>query len=62
MTIFKDWTFKWWQAALLKICLLSAGILLGTYFYNYLIELTWLWWTLFALTGVYLFSWFFKQN
>jgi hypothetical protein len=53
MKIFKSRTFQWWAIGLVKICLLSCGILLGLYFYNYLIGLLWLWWGLFAVTAVY---------
>jgi len=38
---------------LLKFCLISVGILLALYFGEYLMELLWLWWTLFALTAIY---------
>ena len=30
MNIFKDFTFKWWQAAIFKIALLSLGIVIGS--------------------------------
>lgn len=53
MKIFKTWTFKWWEVGLVKLCLLSLGILLGLYFYTYLVSLLWLWWVLFAVTAVY---------
>lgn len=53
MQIFRDWTFKWWEIALIKICLLSLGILLGLYFYDFLVSLLQLWWVLFVVTAVY---------
>lgn len=53
MRLFIDRTFKWWEVSLIKICLISLGILLGTYFYGYLAGLLWLWWTLFAVTAAY---------
>jgi len=53
MRIFRAWMFKWWEVGLIKVCLLSLGILLGLYFYDYLIGLSWLWWILFAVTTVY---------
>jgi len=31
---------------LVKLCLLSLGILLGLYFYDYLVGLLWLWWVM----------------
>jgi len=53
MKIFRTWTFKWWEVGLIKICLLSLGILLSLYFYNYIAGLLWLWWVLFVATAVY---------
>ncbi len=53
MKIFKTWVFKWWEVSFIKLCLLSLGILLGLYFYDYLIGLTLLWWVLFAVTAIY---------
>ena len=55
-------TFKWWEVGMVKICLLSLGILLGLYFYKYLIGLTWLWWVLFILTAVYFVVRLFKED
>jgi hypothetical protein len=31
MNIFKDYTYKWWQMALLKICMALIGIAIGAY-------------------------------
>ena len=53
MKILKTWAFKWWEVGVIKICLLSLGILLGLYFYAYLIGLMWLWWVLFVVTAIY---------
>jgi hypothetical protein len=53
MKIFREWTFQWWEVSLIKICLLSLGILSGLYFYNYLIGFLWFWWALFAVTAIY---------
>ncbi len=30
MHIFKDFTFKWWQAGIFKIALLSLGVVIGS--------------------------------
>lgn len=62
MKIFKTWTFKWWEVGLIKICLLSLGILLGLYFYNYLAGWLWLWWVLFAVTAVYFIARFLREK
>ncbi|MFA6797458.1 MAG: hypothetical protein WCR40_02025 [Candidatus Paceibacterota bacterium] len=53
MQIFKTWTFKWWEIGVLKLCLISFGILLGLYFYDYLVGLMWLWWALFIVGVLY---------
>lgn len=61
MKIFKTWTFQWWEIGLIKVCLISLGILFGLYFREYLINLLWLWWVLFALTAIYFIVRFFKE-
>ncbi len=53
MKIFKTWTFEWWEVSLIKICLLSLGILAGVYFYEVASSLTTLWWILFVVTTIY---------
>lgn len=53
MKIFKTRSFEWWEVSLLKICLISLGILLGLYFFNYLVNLLWLWWALFIVLSLY---------
>ncbi|PIZ96412.1 MAG: hypothetical protein COX80_01490 [Candidatus Magasanikbacteria bacterium CG_4_10_14_0_2_um_filter_33_14] len=60
MKIFRDWSFKWWEVALLKVCLISLGILMGLYFFKYLVALTWLWWGLFVVIGLYFMVRFFR--
>jgi hypothetical protein len=62
MCIFKTRSFKWWEIGLIKICLLSLGIILGLYFYNYLLSLLWLWWSLFIITGVYFIIWLINEK
>ncbi len=32
MKLFRDYTFAWWQAGLLKVYVLSIGLLIGAYF------------------------------
>ena len=53
MKIFKTYVFQWWEIGLIKICLLSLGILLGLYFYNFLINFLWFWWILFVIFAIY---------
>ncbi|HBR80766.1 MAG: Ribosomal protein L22 [Candidatus Uhrbacteria bacterium GW2011_GWE2_45_35] len=60
MKIFRNWTFKWWEIGLLKLCLISFGLILGLYFYNYLLGLMWLWWVLFVVTTIYFLIRFFR--
>ena len=62
MQIFRTWTFKWWEVSLIKLCLLSLGILLGLYFYDYLIGLLWLWWALFVVTAIYFIVRFIREK
>ena len=62
MYIFRTWTFRRWEVGLLKICLLSLGIILGVYFYDYLAGLMWLWWTLFVLAVIYFIPQFFRNG
>lgn len=50
MQLFRTWTLRWWEVGLVKLCLLSLGIILTIYFYDYLAGLLWLWWTLFVIT------------
>ncbi len=62
MKIFKTWTFKWWEMGLIKLCLLSLGIIFGLYFYDYIIDLMWLWWALFIITTIYFIPKVFENN
>ncbi len=50
MKIFRTWTFKWWEVGLIKLCLLSLGIILAIHFYSSLSGLLWLWWAIFIVT------------
>jgi hypothetical protein len=62
MKIFRTRTFRWWEVGLIKLCLVSLGILLGLYFYDYLIGLAWLWWGLFVITSIYFIALFVKEE
>jgi len=62
MKIFKTWTFKWWEVGLIKVCLISLGILLGLYFSEYLAGLQTLWWLLFVATALYFIVRLFKEG
>ena len=62
MHIFKTWTFRWWEVGLIKLCLISLGIILAVYFYNYLVGLLWLWWILFIVTTIYFIARWIKEK
>lgn len=62
MKIFIARTFQWWEIGLIKVCLISLGILLGLYFSQYLIAFTQLWWALFAVTGIYFIVRLFREE
>ncbi len=53
MKIFKTWTFRWWEVGMIKLCLLSLGLILGIYLKTYLADFVWLWWVIFAVTTAY---------
>ncbi len=42
------------DTGMFKLCLISAGILLGIYFFDSLSGVIWLFWTLFALSWLYI--------
>lgn len=53
MKIFKNWTLRWWEMSLIKISLISFGILLGIYFHEHLVKFSVIWWVLFIGITVY---------
>lgn len=62
MKIFRDWTFHWWEVSLLKLSLISLGILLGMHFSEALMSLSTLWWALFVLPSIYFIVRMFKKD
>lgn len=62
MKIFRAHTFQWWEVSLLKLGLISLGLLLGLYFYGSLIGLTLIWWILFVTTSIYFMIRFFSKK
>jgi len=52
MNLFRTWRFEWWEVSLLKICLLTLGMMLVFYF-PVLGDYMPLWWMLFAITAAY---------
>ncbi|OGZ45779.1 MAG: hypothetical protein A3C84_00705 [Candidatus Ryanbacteria bacterium RIFCSPHIGHO2_02_FULL_48_12] len=53
MQLFKTRTFRWWEVGLIKLCLISLGIIVAYYWGGYLFGMMWLWWALFVATGIY---------
>ncbi|MDE2001387.1 MAG: hypothetical protein KGI60_02350 [Patescibacteria group bacterium] len=62
MKLLQSRTFAWWEMGIVKVCLLSLGILLGLYFYPYLVGLIPLWWVLFVATTLYFVPRIFSGN
>ncbi|MBU3895876.1 hypothetical protein KKG36_00950 [Patescibacteria group bacterium] len=62
MRIFKTWTFKWWEVSLIKLCLISLGIVLGICFSVYLAGLLWLWCVVFIATAIYFIAKAIKEE
>lgn len=58
---FKSYTFTWWQIGIFKLALLSIGVAIGAYWYeffkNYLVPLI----IIAVITGVYMIFTSLKQ-
>lgn len=63
MNLFKDFTFHWWEFSLLKISMVSLGILAGSYFSNFFRTKTMTLFLIavFVLPAIYLIFKTFKQ-
>lgn len=61
MHLFKSLTLKWWQISLLKLSLISFGIILGiyfqTFFFRWIVFVT----ILFVVPGIYLVKVWWRQ-
>ena len=58
MSLFRDYTFSWWQAALFKLYLLSIGLLLGAHFPEIVMQYKTLLLVIFvALLVYFLYAW-----
>lgn len=62
MNIFKTRTFAWWEIGVIKVCLISLGILLGLYFRDVLAPLEVVWWVLFGVTALYFIVRFVREG
>ena len=61
MTIFKNYTFTWWQAGIFKICLLSLGIAIGANWPEVFAQYTALLIVIAVILGIYLAYLSFKK-
>lgn len=62
MKIFKTRSFSWWEMGLLKLSLISLGIILGLQFWLYLEDLMILWIAAFIAPAVYFIVRFFRED
>lgn len=53
MHVFRQWVFTWWEVGLLKVSLISLGILCGLYFTEYVVDFLFMWWVLFLAPALY---------
>ncbi len=57
-----NFTFKWWQAALYEVCVVSIGIIIGSYWSEFWLNWTNILWFTFAIPGIYVLYIYFKQQ
>lgn len=62
MKLFRNHTFNWWEVGVVKVCLISLGILLGLYFTKELMPYLQLWWGLFIITALYFIARFVNKG
>lgn len=63
MELFKTRSFTWWEIGLIKVCLISFGILLALYFYDLFLGLFMLWWVLFVgIAGYFIYRFMRKDQ
>lgn len=53
-------TFKWWQAAIYEMCVVSFGIIIGSYWAKFWLGYMKIIIAIFIITGIYLVWAFFK--
>ncbi len=61
MNIFKSFTLTWWQTGLLKLCLISLGIIIGVYFQEFFLQWIVLVTILFVVPAIYITNVWWKQ-
>lgn len=53
MHILRTWVFRWWEIGVVKLCLISFGVIISYYFGDALFRfMTW-WWVIFIVTAAY---------
>lgn len=60
--LFRTWTLEWWEVGLIKVSLISLGILAGKYFGAVLFPLEWVLWPAFAIPSTYFIIRFFRDT
>ncbi len=53
MHVFRQWVFTWWEVGLLKVSLISLGILCSLYFTEHVVDFLFMWWVLFLVPALY---------
>ena len=54
MNVFRDYTIKWWQLSLLKVCMIALGLALGATWPGVVAPWTTLLWIVFVVPAAYL--------
>ncbi len=60
--MFHKFCFKWWQAALYELSVISIGIIIGAYWSEFWANYTNILWFTFAIPGIYVLYVYFKQR
>jgi hypothetical protein len=55
-------TWEYWKFGILKTCVMSFGILLGTYFADFWKGILWLVWIIFIISYVLAVLYFFRDR
>jgi hypothetical protein len=61
MNLFKPFTLKWWQGSLFKISMITGGVAIGAYWYQFFMPLIVPFVVIAVLTGIYVSCVWWKQ-
>jgi len=61
MKIFRNYTYSWWNMGILKLTLLSIGILVGVHWYGFFLKNLFLFQALAGVLAIYIISITFKK-